>query len=145
MSRAPWHSRIMALAEWWSQWSTCRWLACGAVVVDDDWQVLASGFNGTPRGQAHCSDLKDRPRDWHRSRCLHAERNCIIQAARVGISLRGATMYTTHRPCLDCAGHLAQVGLRAVVWLHQYTSDGAAEEAVAIMQSGGIAVRQFIR
>jgi dCMP deaminase len=137
--RVPWPERIMQLAGWWAQWSTCRWLQVGAVVVDDDFQVLVSGINGPARGQPHCNEV-DQPREAHQLTCLHAEINCILQAARIGVSLRGASMYTWYRPCIRCAPHLVQVGLRAVYWRNQYGTDGLEAEAVALMKVGGIRV-----
>lgn len=128
---------MLRLAEWWSQWSTCRWLQTGAVVFDWEHQVLASGYNGPARGQPHCVDA-DWPRDEHRYRCLHAERNCIAQAARTGVPIAGASLASTHRPCAICAPHLIQVGIARIVYRHPYGTDGLEAVVVEMLESAGI-------
>lgn len=143
MANLPdWQTRMMMLAKWWSQWSTCRWLKTGAVVYDDDFQVLVSGYNGAARGQLHCN-TSEWTREEHRFRCLHAERNCINQAARLGIAIRGMNMATLHRPCAICAPHLVQVGIKSLTWAKSYETDGLEAEAISTLTSGGIEVHWY--
>lgn len=135
----PWPLRMLRLAQWWSQWSTCRWLHTGAVVYDDDFQVLVSGFNGPARGQPHCTE-SEVSREEHRYLCLHAERNCINQAARLGIAIRGTSMASLHRPCLTCVPHIIQVGIVRVHWVYPYDTDGSEDKALGTLASAGIEV-----
>ena len=100
----------MDLATTWSKRATCLRGQYGAVYVDKDNHVLASGYNGAPRGVAHCTDTR-RTRDlyemhdgeWlspmgclmednHCIRAVHAEMNGIIQAVRTGVSLVGSRL-----------------------------------------------------
>jgi dCMP deaminase len=138
-TRPPWDERIMQLAEWWAQWSTCRWMQTGAVVVDAQYQVLVSGFNGPARGQPHCWSV-DQPRELHRDTCLHAERNCILQAARCGVGLEGRALFSLHRPCIRCVPDIIQVGLASVTWRHPYESDNRGEEALSMLYDAGLLV-----
>ena len=139
--RHSWPKRMMFLAEWWAQWSTCKWLNTGAVVYDNDFQVLVSGFNGPARGQPHCYQ-SDWPREEHRYRCLHAERNCIIQAARLGIAIHGSNLASLHRPCVICVPHIIQVGIVKVTWAYAYETDGGEVTAMDMLRSAGIEVYQ---
>jgi dCMP deaminase len=134
-----WAVRMLLLAKWWSQWSTCRWMSTGAVVYDEDFQVLVSGYNGAARGQPHCN-VSAWPREEHKYRCLHAERNCIAQAARLGISIHGARMASLHRPCAICVPHIIQVGIVHLTYSEVYESDGAEEAALSMLTSAGITV-----
>jgi len=79
---------------------------CGAVVVAEDNTILSVGYNGPPRG---CDDTlvpQTRPEKylWF----LHAEEAAIVNAARSGICLKGATFYITGAPCeeLICGYYL---------------------------------------
>jgi dCMP deaminase len=114
----------------------------GAVVFDSDYQVLTSGYNGPARGLPHCLDV-DQPRADHRDTCLHAELNCILQAARIGMGLRGRAMASLHRPCIRCAPHIVQAGLSLVYYTHDYASDNREAEALDILVRSGIVVHRI--
>jgi dCMP deaminase len=133
---------MLELAQWWSQWSTCKWMKTGAVVCDQDYQVLVSGYNGPARGLPHCFDV-DQPREDHRDTCLHAELNCILQAARIGVSLRGGWMFSLHRPCIRCSPHLVQVGITRLCYSEDYETDGRAAEALGTLVQSGIEVHRI--
>jgi len=89
----------------------------GAVVVSSDNVVLATGFNGLPRGVRDRADLLEDAEEKFRIIC-HAEQNAITNAARVGVSLEGAKIYVTKFPCLACLNSILQAGVSAV-----YTDD----------------------
>lgn len=87
----------------------------GAVVLDDDMNLRISGYNGFPRG---CNDsveerhLRPTKYDWS----AHAEENCVAQAARVGVSLRGCTILLTSLfPCTGCSRMIIQSGIKRVI------------------------------
>lgn len=95
----------------------------GAVIVNCDRQVLTTGYNGICRGVLDPADSEG----VHEYRQLspdkyfwyeHSERNSIYQAARVGVSLIGSTMYTQGIPCHDCGRAIIQAGIKKVV-IHQ--------------------------
>lgn len=133
------------LAEWWALWSTCTKMPVGAVVVTPEFQVVVSGFNGAPRGAPHCNE-QEQPlvdKDGHCLYCIHAEMNCSNQAARLGASLQGTTMYCLYRPCIRCATNMAQWGLHSVVYRDPYEGDSFEAEAVAMLERAGVEVRQM--
>ena len=88
----------------------------GAVIVRDG-HILADGYNGTPSG--HCNHTRD-PYGKTLSTVLHAEANALMKAGRAGLSCVGATVYTTHSPCLDCAKLIYQAGIKRVVYKEKY-------------------------
>ncbi|WP_218080452.1 TIGR01548 family HAD-type hydrolase [Anthocerotibacter panamensis] len=124
MSQRPsWDEYFMSLAKLAATRSTCRAVSVGAVIVKDR-QVLATGYNGPPRGFAHCTELGycyvgvarcDLDQSYT-SRASHAEANAIAMAARKGISVEGATMYTTLEPCLSCTKLILAAGLVQVFY-----------------------------
>jgi len=128
--------------------STCLRRQVGALLVKDR-NILATGYNGTPSGITHCEDvgcLRDRlqvPSGERHELCrgLHAEQNAIIQAARHGVNIDGATLYCTTMPCIICTKMLINAGIRRIVYEEGY-ADQLAREMVAEAQ---IAVDQFQR
>ena len=94
-------------------------------------RIVATGYNGTPEGVPNCMDggcVRCKKRDHYRSSagydvciCVHAEQNAVITAARFGISLEGATAYTTMRPCFDCTKTLLQAKIRGIIYLHNWS------------------------
>lgn len=125
--------------------SYCKKLQVGAVAVRDNRTIL-DGWNGTVPGQDNCcEEPTECPKcgellqpDPYCILCagtsvvkktkptvIHAERNIIFYAARKGISLEGATMYITHRPCIGCAQAMAAAGITRVIYAEDYkTAEG---------------------
>jgi dCMP deaminase len=114
--------------------STCLRRKVGAVFVRDR-NLLASGYNGAPAGVAHCAEtgcLRERagiPSGERHEICrgLHAEQNGIIQAARHGLSITGATLYCTNSPCIICAKMLINVGVARIVCADGYPDELARQ------------------
>jgi dCMP deaminase len=114
--------------------STCRRRHVGAVIVKER-MVLSTGYNDTPRGLPNCGDggcarcASDAPSGvgLDTCLCLHAEQNSIIQAAYHGVSIAGATIYTTHQPCLTCAKMIVNAGIRRIVFAGDYPDPLALE------------------
>ena len=114
-------SWLMSLALLVSKRSTCSRRQVGAL-AEKDGRVLVTGYNGAPSGFPHCIDRGGCRLD-EGGGCLdavHAEANLIAFAAKHGISLEGATVYTTCAPCLDCAKLLVNAGIRKVVYWEEY-------------------------
>lgn len=101
----------------------------GAVVIGPDGEIRATGFNGLPRGVADLPERMERPAKYLWT--SHAEENAVAHAARVGVSLKGCTVYVTHFPCSRCARSLIQAGIAGVVVGPGTTSMPAEEFAVA--------------
>lgn len=99
--------------------ATCLRRKVGAVVVLDG-QIVATGYNGAPRGEAHCLDAGCELEHGHCVRSVHAELNALLQAGRVGRSLNDATLYTTASPCRRCMQGLVNAGVKRVVYAERY-------------------------
>ena len=131
----------MTLALHFASFSKDNSTRVGAVIVGADKVVLASGYNGFPRG---CDDdaaiYDDRVRK-HLRTC-HAESNCVAAASRTGASLKGATAYVTHPCCAQCAALLIQAGVARVVtpWGGVLRPDweASAREALAMFEEAGV-------
>lgn len=95
--------------------STCDRKHVGAVIVRDK-SILATGYNGSIRGLPHCDDEGHLMEDGHCVRTVHAEANAIVQAARHGMRIEGATIYVTASPCWGCFRLIANGGLVRVVY-----------------------------
>jgi len=85
----------------------------GCVAVDSGGAVLSTGYNGPPRGVDDSKIPLTRPDKYIYME--HAERNCIYNAARIGVPLYGCTFYVTGIPCLDCLRAIYQAGASRIV------------------------------
>ena len=122
-NRPDWDHYFMQMAELTAQRSTCLRRHVGAVIVKDK-HIIATGYNGAPRGIAHCDEkggcLREKlgvPSGERHELCraLHAEQNAIIQAATLGQSIEGATIYITNQPCVICAKMIINAGIERIV------------------------------
>ncbi|MCD6138995.1 MAG: cytidine/deoxycytidylate deaminase family protein [Deltaproteobacteria bacterium] len=145
MGRPSWDEYFMKIAHLVAKRSTCLRRQVGAIVVRDK-RILATGYNGAPTGLPHCVDigcLRDEmginSGERHElCRGLHAEQNVIIQAAYHGVSIKGATLYCTNRPCSICAKMLINAGICEIVYEEGY-ADPMGEEMLA---AAGVRVRR---
>ena len=144
--RPTWDEYFMAMAYLAASRSTCLRRKVGAVIVRDR-RLLATGYNGPPKGLAHCdvtgcirSELGV-PRGERHELCrgLHAEQNAIIQAAVHGISVRGATIYVTNHPCVVCAKMIINSEIEEIVYAEGYP-DRLSE--IMLIESG-LTVRRY--
>jgi len=147
LHRPDWDEYFLLLAKLAATRSTCLSRPTGAVIVRDR-QVLATGYNGSMPGVAHCSDdgrcFRRRMRvaedgKYDVCRAIHAEANAIAQAARSGVAIAGATVYTTLSPCFICTKLMASARVVRVVFEHEYESpDRERDEAwlEAIKEAG---------
>jgi dCMP deaminase len=134
MPRPSWDEYFMSIAEQVSGRSTCLRRATGAVLVKDK-RILATGYNGVPKGLAHCEEVgclreqRNIPSGSHHELCrgIHAEQNAVIQAAKHGIAMDGATAYCTHQPCSLCAKILLNAGVVDIVYRDPYPDPLSAE------------------
>ncbi len=130
-----WDVRFVRLAKEVGSWSTCIRRSVGAVIVKDK-RIIATGYNGAPAGITSCKE---------RGVCLrnergiasgtmheycyatHAEQNALVQAAKLGIAVDGATMYITHRPCVICTKLMINAGIKKVVYDVDYPDEFSVE------------------
>lgn len=124
-----WDGRLLRLAAEIATWSKDPSTKVGCVVVGPDREVRSTGYNGLPRDVEDRSERMERPTKYLWT--SHAEENAVAQAARIGVSLKGCTAYTTHCPCSRCARMLLQAGVARVVVGPGTTSMPTEEFAVA--------------
>ncbi len=133
--RISWDEYFMEMAELTARRSTCLRRQVGAVIVKNK-HVIATGYNGAPQGLKHCAELGGCLREklgvpsgerHELCRALHAEQNAIIQAATLGQSIEGGTIYITNHPCSICAKMIINAGIRRIVVRNGYPDELAEE------------------
>jgi dCMP deaminase len=108
--------RYLRMAAVWSENSYCKRLRVGALIVKDK-MVISDGYNGTPAGFENvCEDENGMTHPY----VLHAEANAITKIACSSNNSRGATLYVTASPCIECAKLIIQAGIRRVVYSEKY-------------------------
>lgn len=130
LPRPDWDDYFMILAKLASARSTCSSRPVGCVIVDPNRIVLGTGYNGPASGEPHCSDKSEPSKPYcyrrevgisyeeKRAHCpaVHAERNALRIADQNGISVVGATVYTTLSPCPVCTELLHSKGIVEVIY-----------------------------
>lgn len=146
--RPSWDDYFMEIAHTVSKRATCDRGRSGCVIARDR-QILVTGYVGSPKGLPHCDDAghqmkkllhEDGHTSMHCVRTVHAEQNAICQAARLGISIEGATLYCRMTPCRVCAMLIINCGIRRVVCEKKY-HDG--QESEALLKEAGVRVEYF--
>jgi dCMP deaminase len=125
--RLSWDQYFIKIAKTVAERSTCLRRKVGAVLVSEK-RILSTGYNGAPKGLAHCFDvgcLRDKLRIKPAERIeicrgIHAEQNALVQAAYFGLPVAGATLYATHFPCITCAKMLINAGIKRIVIENTY-------------------------
>ena len=143
-----WDHRFMEMAKLVATWASCNRRQIGAVIVKDK-RVMTTGYNGAPAGVKTCVERGECPRQkmgipsgQRHELCyaVHAEQNAIIQAAKLGVSIDGATLYCTHQPCVLCAKMIVNSGITRVVYKPGYPD----EFAVQMLTEGGVLLERFV-
>ena len=114
-TRSSWDQYFMDIAKQVATRATCDRKHVGAVIVRGR-TILSTGYNGSIRGLPHCDDVGHMMENGHCVATVHAEANAIIQAATNGVSIDGATIYTTASPCWPCFKLIANAGLVRIVF-----------------------------
>jgi dCMP deaminase len=146
MRRPTLDEYFMEIASVVAKRSTCLRQHVGAVIVKDK-RILATGYNGAPSGLPHCYEIgclretMSVPSGERQELCrgVHAEQNAIIQAAKFGISVDDATLYSTHCPCITCAKIIINAGIKRVVYGKEY----ADKRGLELLREAGIEVEFF--
>lgn len=144
--RPSWDEYFMEMAKLVAKRSTCLRRSVGAVLVKGK-RILATGYNGAPRGLKHCIDigcmrqkLKIPSGQRHElCRALHAEQNALIQASLYGISVEGSLLYATNQPCVICAKMLINAGIKEIIIGEGYPD----KMAMDFLRQAGIRVRRI--
>lgn len=141
----------MELTEQVASWSSCYKSdrQVGAIIVKNK-RILTTGYNGAPEGVKSCKERgeclrmkNDIASGTRLELCyaVHAEQNAIVQAARLGILLEGATLYCTHQPCVICAKMIINAGIKRIVY-----KDGYPDEfSVQLLNEAGVSLQQYDR
>jgi dCMP deaminase len=148
VERPSWDEYFMTIAEQVATRSTCMRRQIGAVIVKDK-RILSTGYNGAPSGLSHCDVVGCLREQLHipsgekteLCRAIHAEQNAVVQAARYGIPIEGATIYTTTQPCVQCAKILMNAGIVEIVYQGTYPDQLACD----MLAESGIEVRRMER
>ncbi|MBI5488110.1 MAG: dCMP deaminase family protein [Deltaproteobacteria bacterium] len=120
--RVSWDRYFMNIAHEAKRRSTCDRKNVGAVVVRDR-MILSTGYNGSIRGLPHCDEIGHMMEGGHCVATIHAEANAILQAARNGIRIDEATLYTTASPCWNCFKLCANAGITTIVYDEFYREE----------------------
>ena len=142
-ARPSWDDYFMEVANAISKRATCDRGKSGCVIAKDR-QLIVSGYVGSPTGFQHCDEAEhqikkvtheDGEVTEHCMRTVHAEQNAICQAARIGVSISGATLYTRMTPCRTCAMLLINCGIKRVVCERKYHQ---GEDSEKMFREAGI-------
>lgn len=138
-----WDVAHMKTAKVYASLSSARRLKVGAVIVRDN-RIISIGYNGMPSGwDNNCEDeigayvkptLKTKPE------VIHAESNAITKVAASTEQTKGAVLYTTHAPCVDCAKLIHQCGIERVVYGEDYPK---GTEGLTFLDKCGIIVENL--
>lgn len=116
-NKEKWHSRFMSLAEQIAEWSYCKKLKVGSVLVSSENRIIATGFNGTLSGlENNCEEENGLTK----LSSYHAEENLLLECLRQSKTTVGATIYVTHFPCPNCAKLIAGAGIKKLYYRNDY-------------------------
>ena len=121
-ARVSWNDYFMGIALSVSTRATCDRQHVGAVIARDK-SILATGYNGSVRGLSHCDDVGHLMEEGHCVRTIHAEANALVQAARNGVRISGASIYVTTIPCWGCFRLIANAGIVEIYYGGMYRRD----------------------
>lgn len=144
MTRPDWDQYFLDMLPAVAARGTCDRKRVGAILVDEDHRITATGFNGAPRGLGHCDDpavghlMKEIDGRESCIRTLHAESNAIDYAGR---DAEGCTLYITCTPCYDCAKRIINVGIVRVVYAEHYESRNTGL-TMRLLHAGGVEALQ---
>ena len=144
-----WDRRFMEVADLVATWSSCfqENRQIGAVIALDK-RILTTGYNGASSGVKSCKErgvcLRRElqiPSGTRQEVCYatHAEQNAIIQAARMGLSVAGATLYFTHQPCVICAKMIINSGIKRIVYREGYPD----EFSLRLLDESGVRIEKY--
>ena len=129
-AKGSWSDYFVNILKEVSERASCLRRKVGAIAVADR-RIIATGYNGTPSGIAHCEKVgclrieKHVPSGERHEICraVHAEQNLIIQAAKFGVPLVDTDIYCTHLPCFICFKMLVNCNVRSIYFLEGYPDD----------------------
>ena len=132
-----WDRRYIELAKMVGSWSSCARpdRQVGSVIVRNK-RIIATGYNGAPSGIMSCRErgycLRDKLGIKSGTRAevcfsTHSEQSALMQAAKMGVEVDGATIYVTHRPCVICTKLIINAGIERIVYAYNYPDEFSVE------------------
>ncbi len=148
-NRPDWDTYFMDIAQALKRRSNCIRRDVAALIVLEH-RIISTGYNGTPSGIKNCFEggcprcASNAPSGDRLGECIcaHAEENAIVQAARYGVALKGATLYCTESPCLLCAKMIVAAGIVEVVYEAAYCFN---KQALRMFKEAHVRCRRFRR
>jgi len=137
--RPTWDEYFIKIADMVGTRGSCDRGRAGCVITRDR-RIVATGYVGSPVGLPHCDEVghemhtvthEDGTISRHCIRTTHAEQNAICEAARMGISLDGGTLYCKMTPCYTCAKMIINAGIKRVVCAQDYHASERSKEIFA--------------
>lgn len=122
--------------------STCLRKKVGAVLARGSY-IVATGYNGAPKGLDHCTEVGCALIDGHCVRSIHAEENVILQAASEGVSTSNTTLYITLRPCFRCQMRLYSCGITTIKYLDDVYSEQPQVSTIVNELSKGLTMIKY--
>ena len=126
--RVSWEEYFMNIAREVATRSTCDRKHVGAVIVRGK-TILATGYNGSIRGLAHCDEAGHEMENTHCIRTIHAEANAIVQSARHGVRLEDSEIFITASPCYNCFKLIANAGINKIYFGEFYREQRILDHA----------------
>lgn len=135
MSRPTLDDTMMDIAGILAQRGTCQKLKVGAVITDEDGRIIGSGYNGVPKGFAHCTDTAcpgvGSPKGSDLCEAVHAEQNALLNCRELHHARR---IYITHAPCMRCVKTLLNTPIQDIVF---FSGDNMEGNALGLWVSAG--------
>ena len=146
-SRPNWDEYFMGIAKVVALRSNCIKRKVAAVIVKDK-RVIATGYNGTPRGVVNCHEggcprcnsMGASGAGLDECLCSHAEENAIVQSAYHGVAIKGSVLYTTFSPCLTCTKMIINAGISEVVFNLEYP---LGETSLKLLEEANVNIRKI--
>ena len=133
--RPGWDEYFMEIARTVATRATCPRASVGCVLTRGH-RILTTGYNGAPRGVAHCTEVGCTLSNDHCLRATHAEANAVVQGALYGVSVDRAVAYCTHQPCVNCSKLLISAGVTKIVYENAYPDPVASQ----LLAEAGVAL-----
>ncbi|NQZ99772.1 MAG: cytidine deaminase [Myxococcales bacterium] len=145
--RPSWDEYFMSIARVVASRSNCVKRKVAAVITQDR-RIISTGYNGTPRGLRNCNEggcprcnsFAESGTRLDQCLCSHGEENAIVQASYHGVSVRGATIYTTLCPCLLCTKMIINSGIAEMIY---NTDFPMGDVSLGLLEEAGVRVRQI--
>lgn len=124
--------RYLRMAAVWAENSYCKRRQVGALIVKDQ-MIISDGYNGTPSGFENvCEDENNVTKPY----VLHHGSQCHYESGRFVNSSKGATIYVTSAPCIECAKLIIQSGIKRVVYSEKYR----VEDGCNLLRRAGVII-----